>query len=96
MAAGGFVSNRVFDVLGAGDVVVTDPVVGFTEVLDVPTLAVASSYEDLEVLLDPRHPWPSASERAAIAARIATDHSFDQRAHQLLAVAMDERARIRR
>ncbi|WP_144714060.1 glycosyltransferase [Curtobacterium pusillum] len=96
MAAGGFVSNRVFDVLGAGGVVVTDPVVGLTEVLDVPTLAVASSYEDLEVLLDPRHPWPSASERAAIAARIATDHSFDQRSHQLLAVAMDERARLPR
>ncbi|MGL3201278.1 MULTISPECIES: glycosyltransferase family protein, partial [Curtobacterium] len=84
MAAGGFVSNRVFDVLASGGVVVTDPVVGLAGVLDVPTLAVARSREELAVLLDPEHPWPSAAARAEVAARVAAEHSFDARARVLL------------
>jgi spore maturation protein CgeB len=96
MAAGGFVSNRVFDVLAAGGVVVTDPVVGLGDVIDVPTLAVASTPEELATLLDPHRTWPTAVERAAIAARVAAEHSFAVRAEQLLAVALDQRARLQR
>ena len=96
MAAGGFVSNRVFDVLAAGGVVVTDPVVGLGEVLDVPTLAVAGSREDLAALLDPAYPWPAEASRAEVAARIAAEHSFDARARVLLDAARAERARLRR
>lgn len=96
MAAGGFVSNRVFDVLASGGVVVTDPVVGLGDVLDVPTLAVARSREDLADLLDPAHPWPSAAERAEVAAHVAAEHSFDARARVLLAAAREERTRLRR
>ncbi|WP_156794872.1 glycosyltransferase [Curtobacterium sp. BH-2-1-1] len=96
MAAGGFVSNRVFDVLAAGGVVVTDPVVGLGEVLDVPTLAVAGSREDLAALLDPAYPWPDEASRAEVAARIAAEHSFDARARVLLDAARAERARLRR
>lgn len=95
MAAGGFVSNRVFDVLASGGVVVTDPVAGLSEVLDLPTLAVARSREELAELLDPEHAWPSPDERAAIAARIAAEHSFDARARVLLDAARAERARLR-
>ncbi len=94
MAAGGFVSNRVFDVLAAGGVVVTDPVEGLADVLAVPTLAVASSRVELERLLAPEHPWPSASERAVIASRIAAEHSFDARARVLLDAARAERTRL--
>jgi hypothetical protein len=95
MAAGGFVSNRVFDVLASGGVVVTDPVAGLGDVLDVPTLAVARSRDDLATVLDPTHAWPTPDERAAVAARIAADHSFDARAAVLLDTARAERARLR-
>jgi hypothetical protein len=95
MAAGGFVSNRVFDVLASGGVVVTDEVAGLPEVLDVPTLAVVSSQDDLAVLLDPARPWPSAAERAVVAEYIAAEHSFDARAAVLLEAARTERARLR-
>ncbi|WP_146239658.1 glycosyltransferase [Curtobacterium sp. MCSS17_011] len=93
MAAGGFVSNRVFDVLATGGVVVTDPVAGLSDVLDVPTLAVARSRDELAALLDPARPWPSVAERSAVASRIAAEHSFDARAAVLLAAA---RARLLR
>ncbi len=95
MAAGGFVSNRVFDVLASGGVVVTDPVAGLGDVLDVPTLAVARSRDDLAAMLDPAHAWPTPDERAAVAARIAAEHSFDARAEVLLDTARAERARLR-
>lgn len=95
MAAGGFVSNRVFDVLASGGVVVTDPVAGLGDVLDVPTLAVARSRDDLATVLDPTHAWPTPDERAAVAARIAAEHSFDARAAVLLDTARAERARLR-
>ncbi|MBT1676068.1 glycosyltransferase family protein [Curtobacterium aurantiacum] len=91
MAAGGFVSNRVFDVLASGGVVVTDPVAGLSDLLDVPTLAVAGSRDDLAALLDPSHAWPTAADRAAVAERIAAEHSFDARAAVLLAAARAER-----
>ncbi|ROS76384.1 glycosyl transferase family 1 [Curtobacterium sp. PhB130] len=96
MAAGGFLSNRVFDVLASGGVVVTDPVAGLADVLEVPTLAVASSRESLAALLDPAYAWPSPAERAAVAARIAAEHSFDARAAVLVEAARAERERLRR
>jgi hypothetical protein len=95
MAAGGFVSNRVFDVLASGGVVVTDPVAGLSDVLDVPTLAVARSRDELADLLDPARSWPSGDERAAAASRIAAEHSFDARAVVLLEAARTELARLR-
>jgi len=95
MAVGGFVSNRVFDVLAAGGVVVTDEVAGLQDVLDVPTLRVARSRADLAALLDPAHPWPDPGERAAVAATIAAEHSFDARARVLRETARAERRRLR-
>ena len=96
MAAGGFVSNRVFDVLASGGVVVTDAVAGLAEVLDVPTLAVTRSRADLAALLDPGHAWPDVAERAAVAATVAAEHSFDARARVLLRAAQAERTRLGR
>ncbi len=93
MAAGGFLSNRVFDVLAAGGVVVTDPVAGLSDVLDVPTLAVADRPGRLAELLDPAFPWPDGSERQAVATHVAAEHSFDARARVLLDAATAELAR---
>ncbi|MBT1618884.1 hypothetical protein QF011_002783 [Curtobacterium flaccumfaciens] len=95
MAAGGFVSNRVFDVLASGGVVVTDEVAGLSDVLDVPTLAVARSRDELAALLDPSYAWPTAAERAVVAEYIAAEHSFDARAAVLLEAARTERTRLR-
>lgn len=95
MAAGGFVSNRVFDVLASGGVVVTDEVAGLGDVLDAPTLAVARSRDDVAALLDPAYAWPAAAERAAVAERMAAEHSFDARAAVLLAAAHAARRRLR-
>ena len=94
MAAGGFVSNRVFDVLASGGVVVTDAVAGLAEVLDVPTLRVARDRAALAELLDPAYPWPDVAERAVVAAQVAAEHSFDARARVLLDAALAERARL--
>lgn len=95
MAASGFVSNRVFDVLAAGGVVVTDPVEGIADVLDVPTLAIARDRGDLAALLAPERAWPSDAERARIAAGIAAAHSFDARARVLLDAASVGSRRLR-
>ena len=80
----GFVSNRIFDVLGAGGVVVTDPVTGLEELFGdlVPTY---DSPEELErvvadLLGDP-------DKRVAIAAKaseiVRSEHTFEKRAQQL-------------
>ncbi|WFR66541.1 hypothetical protein P9139_17445 [Curtobacterium flaccumfaciens] len=95
MAAGGFLSNRVFDVLATGGVVVTDEVAGLETVLDVPTLRVARDRAVLAELLDPAYPWPTPDARTAIAAHIAAEHSFDARARALLGAARTQRARLR-
>lgn len=72
----------------------TDPVAGLSDVLDVPTLAVARSRDELADLLEPARAWPSAAERAAVAERIAAEHSFDARAAVLLAAARASRTRL--
>ncbi|NUU28031.1 glycosyltransferase family 1 protein [Curtobacterium albidum] len=96
MALGGFVSNRVFDVLAAGGVVVTDPVAGLEDLLDLPTLGVAADERQLAALLDPAHAWPGPEERSAVAALVAAEHSFDARAAVLLETAREERVRLGR
>lgn len=87
MAAQGFVSNRVFDVLAVGGRLLTDPVVGLAETLgtDVPTW---STPDDLARLARPPYDaWPGPDERLALARRIVAEHSFDARAATLLAEA---------
>ncbi len=96
MAAGGFVSNRVFDVLAAGGVVVTDPVAGLSDVLDVPTLAVADGRHRLASSSVRRTRGRGAEERMAVARGSAREHSFDARARVLLDAARAERVRLHR
>lgn len=99
MAAQGFVSNRVFDVLAVGGRLLTDPVVGLEHVLadlgaELPTWR---GPDDLVRLTRaPYDAWPDVAARLALAERVVAEHSFDARAATLLDAALRVRARRRR
>jgi glycosyltransferase involved in cell wall biosynthesis len=84
MAREGFLANRLFDAVASGARVVSDKVPGL-EVFEGAVQAY-SSVEDLRTLCGPagRDRFPSDQAMAAIADRVAAEHSFDKRAHQLL------------
>jgi spore maturation protein CgeB len=89
MAANGFIANRVFDAVAAGALVVSDDVTGIEEAFE-GAVRVYRSVEDLRHLCSPagRDLFPSDEELSAIAARVAKEHSFDQRAGTLLESAV--------
>ena len=95
MAREGFLANRLFDAVASGVRVVSDPVPG----LDIFEGAVQaySSLEELKTLCGPAGSdrFPTDEEMAVIADRVATEHSFDRRASDLLrAVAAVREERI--
>ncbi len=81
----GFISNRIFDVLASGSVVVSDEVEGLKEVFGdlVPTFSGPSELESVvrEILGD-------RERRAAIieagTALVAQEHTFERRADQIM------------
>jgi Glycosyl transferases group 1 len=85
MAAWGFVSNRLFDVLACGTPVISDPVPGIAALFD----GAVAEYRDpaeLRMLVDQILADP---ERASADAdrgrqRILADHTLDRRAEQLV------------
>lgn len=87
----GYVSNRLFDALAAGSLVITDPVVGLEDVIpNLPTYETAAELgHAVRYWLDPAN----ASERAGLIqgaqALIRTGHTFDQRVDELLAALVD-------
>ncbi|WP_066515849.1 glycosyltransferase family protein [Curtobacterium ammoniigenes] len=81
MAAGGFISNRIFDATAAGAIVLTDPVAGLTEVFRGAALAVRDVDELRRAALADRG---SAAERRERALAIGQEHSFVRRARVLL------------
>lgn len=84
MAKKGFLSNRLFDAVAAGARVISDDVAGLHEVFG-SSVQTYSSQAELRDLLDPRSSrWPGAAERRGNARRIASLHSFDLRARELL------------
>jgi GT2 family glycosyltransferase len=82
MRAHGFISNRVFDVVASGGVVVSDDVVGLGDL-----------FGDRVVTYDGRDELPGAVERAravdrrgtSVAERVRREHTFDARAAELMA-----------
>ncbi|HET9423239.1 MAG TPA: glycosyltransferase [Nocardioides sp.] len=84
MAREGFLANRLFDAVASGARVVSDRVPGL-EVFEGAVQAY-TSVDDLRTLCGPagRDRYPSDEQMAAIADRVAAEHSFDKRAHQLL------------
>lgn len=81
MAAGGFISNRIFDATAAGSFVITDPVPGLEQAVG----GAAAVYHDVEDLrrLASRAPDPEGT-RIARGEAIGAEHSFQRRAERLL------------
>lgn len=89
MAEAGFLSNRLFDAVASGARVLTDRAVGLEETFGASVVAFDNEDHLVDLLAQPIEVvfGDSASRRLA-AARIAEQHSFDQRAGVLI-----ERAR---
>lgn len=85
MAGQGFLSNRLFDAVAAGAAVVSDDALGLRDVL--PTVRTYASVDELRALLADPGLLPTAADRAAAAADVARQHSFDARAARLIAAA---------
>lgn len=83
MAGAGFLSNRLFDAVAAGAVVVSDDPPGLHAVL--PSVRTYRTVDELRALLTTPSLLPDAQERTDAAAAVARDHSFDARAAQLIA-----------
>ena len=79
MAESGFLSNRLFDAVAAGAHVVSDPVLGLTDVFD-DAVSIASSAAELRAVIEN----PPTRDRKADAERIAAEHSFTARARVLI------------
>ncbi|WP_370248402.1 glycosyltransferase [Nocardioides sp.] len=88
MAAAGFVSNRVFDVLACGGRLLTDPVAGLADAD--PALAQVPTWtgpDDLAAAVADPARWPDDDARRALARHVVAEHSFDARARVLRAAA---------
>lgn len=85
MAAGGIVSNRIFDAVASGAVVVTDMVAGLGDVIG-DAVAIATSAETLRDAVGAIKRERSAFEsRAAIGAKLVREeHTFAARAEQII------------
>ncbi|WP_323793723.1 glycosyltransferase, partial [Nocardioides sp.] len=98
MAAEGFVSTRVFDVLAVGGRLLSDPVVGLDQLLETlgTTLPTWETPHDLARLARPPYDaWPDVAARLALAERVVAEHSFDARAATLLDAALRVRGERR-
>ena len=93
MAREGFLSNRLFDAVASGARVVSDDVAGLDEIFE-GCVQVYRSVDELGLLCSPagRDRFPDDEARRRTAERIALEHSFDQRARQLLDTALALRA----
>lgn len=85
MAAGGFLSNRLFDAVASGARVLSDRAVGLPEVFGSAVRTYEAPHE-LPALLsgDLDSIYGDESTRRANASRIARDHSFQARARVLI------------
>jgi hypothetical protein len=81
MAREGFISNRVFDAVASGALVVSDEVDGLAEVFG-PSVRTYRSVGDLRRVTRPQD--GDEAGRAEAAAAVARDHSFERRASDLL------------
>jgi hypothetical protein len=94
MADAGFLSNRLFDAVASGARVFSDRAVGVREVFG-SSVVLFDDEDHLVRLLDAPLDdlFPGQAERWANAARIADEHSFDQRAAVLIERAAHLRER---
>ncbi|PWJ12933.1 glycosyltransferase family protein [Jannaschia seohaensis] len=79
MRALGYVSNRVFDVLGAGGRLVVDSVRGLEDLVPLEYIEIFNNFEEFSAILrGPNH--VDLDQRREIADWVARNHSFDARA----------------
>ena len=88
MARLGFMSNRSYDALASGAFVVSDRVAGFAAP-DLPELRQAGDKASLTTELNSilQMPPPSFGDRMNLHARIVANHTFDQAAQTIYALA---------
>jgi GT2 family glycosyltransferase len=91
MAREGFIANRIFDAVGAGARVISDPVPGIEETFE-GAVQIYRSVDELSYLCsaDGRARFPSPESLAEIAKRVREEESFHSRA-QVLVNAVRER-----
>ena len=86
MAADGFISNRLFDIVASGGRAVSDPVEGIEEIFGASVRTYRSA-DELSELCDPERiheNFAVGEERAKLAKAISEEHSFDARARTLM------------
>lgn len=79
MARNGFISNRIFDAVAAGALVVSDPVQGISGVFG-DCVVQYTDPEDIAAALDAGRP----ADWQVVSRRVREEHSFDVRARTLL------------
>ena len=91
MARHGFLANRLFDAVSSGARVICDDVPG-VEIFD-GAVQVYRDVDQLKSLYEQRaDAFPSEEKLQAIAQRVASEHSFQARADELLARVTRARA----
>ena len=80
----GFLSNRLFDAVACGAVVITDDIVGAESIFGT-SVARYKAVEDLKNLMAADFDWPSESQRLRTFRSLRANHSFDSRARTILA-----------
>jgi glycosyltransferase involved in cell wall biosynthesis len=87
----GFLSNRLFDAAACGARIISDDVPGMGDVFADLVRGYRDEGELVELVRSGPEGFPSEERRLAVAERIRRDHSFDARAEQLLAAAVEMR-----
>ena len=88
----GFLSNRLFDAVGSGAVVVSDRVEGIEAVFG-SSVAPYDSADELRSLLSVDHSWPNIGDRFRRVRAVKRNHSFEARARTMLSLLRRHYAR---
>jgi hypothetical protein len=88
----GFLSNRLFDAVGSGAVIVSDRVAGMQAIFGASVMPYDSA-DELRSLLSIEQPWPSIGARLRLVRSLQRNHSFDARARTMLALIRRQYAR---
>jgi spore maturation protein CgeB len=87
MRDAGFVSNRIFDALASGSVVVSDRVEGLSEIFGGLVPTYSDPVELREVIAELLEDEERRRQIAIEGARLVLDqHTFDQRAEQIMSL----------
>ncbi|MGH2343359.1 glycosyltransferase (plasmid) [Segnochrobactraceae bacterium EtOH-i3] len=86
MAQHGIISNRLYDVVGCGGVAISDKVEGIADIFGDHVKTVGSAEELVELANHIKDWAPADKMRLDKSKQILSDHSFDRRAHQILAL----------